>query len=116
MTKNKDYYLGLPYNFMTKRIVDESGSYYWGRVLELEGCFSDGETIEELYSNLSEALELYIETKLEGGFDIPEPTDTEKYSGKFVVRLPKSLHQKLSIEADLEGVSLNQYALYKLSK
>ncbi len=62
------------------------------------------------------AMEGYIETKLENGFDIPEPIQTENYSGKFVVRLPKSLHFKLAMEAEKEGVSLNQYALYKLSK
>jgi predicted HicB family RNase H-like nuclease len=39
----------------------------------------------------------------------------ETYSGKFVVRIPKKLHARLAIEADKEGVSLNQYALYKLS-
>ena len=57
-------------------------------------------------------MEGYIETKLENGFDIPEPIQTENYSGKFVVRLPKSLHFKLAMEAEKEGVSLNQYALY----
>jgi predicted HicB family RNase H-like nuclease len=37
------------------------------------------------------------------------------FSGKFVVRLPKTLHAHLVMEAEREGVSLNQYALYKLS-
>lgn len=40
----------------------------------------------------------------------------EGYSGKFLVRVPKSLHKRLAEEAALEGVSLNQYALYKLSR
>ncbi len=37
--KDKEYYLKLKYNYEIKPIVDESGSYYWGRVLELEGVF-----------------------------------------------------------------------------
>ena len=41
--------------------------------------------------------------------------DNEKYSGKFVIRLPKSLHAKLVREAKKEGVSLNTYVMYKLS-
>ena len=61
-------------------------------------------------------MEGWIETKLENGFSIPEPIDDEKYSGKFVLRLPKSLHKNLAIEAEKEGVSLNQYALYKLAR
>ena len=40
---------------------------------------------------------------------------TPKESGKFVVRLPKSLHQALTIEAREEGVSLNQLIMAKLA-
>lgn len=36
-------------------------------------------------------------------------------SGKFVVRIPKSLHGALASEAKAEGVSLNQLVLTKLS-
>lgn len=38
------------------------------------------------------------------------------YNGKVLLRLPRSLHQKLSKEASIEGVSLNQYLLYKLAR
>ena len=37
------------------------------------------------------------------------------YSVKISLRIPRSLHMALSEEAKKEGVSLNQYALYKLS-
>ena len=57
----------------------------------------------------------WIEIKLEEKLDIPMPVKYNHFSGKFVVRIPKSLHYKLSVEAEQEGVSLNQYALYKLS-
>ena len=40
----------------------------------------------------------------------------EKYSGKLVIRIPRSLHKKLKEEAEAEGVSLNQYMLYKLAQ
>lgn len=40
----------------------------------------------------------------------------KKYSGKFVIRLPESLHVGLSRSAESEGVSLNQYCVYLLSK
>ncbi len=36
-------------------------------------------------------------------------------SGKFVVRVPKTLHASLEVEASQEGVSLNQLALSKLA-
>jgi predicted RNase H-like HicB family nuclease len=109
-------YLELPYNITLRRVKDASGEYYFATVLELDGCMSDGATIEEAYANIREAMEGWIETKLEAGFSVPEPISAEKYSGKFVVRLPKSLHANLAMEAEREGVSLNQYALYKLAK
>ena len=108
-------YLELPYNIVVRHINDESGEYYFVTVQELDGCMSDGATIEEAYTNIREAMEGWIETKLEAGLNIPLPIDTGNYSGKFVVRLPRTLHRRLAIEAEKEGISLNQYALYKLA-
>lgn len=113
--KNVKDYMELPYNYIVQPIKDESGEYFYARVLELDGCQSTGETFEEAYQNLKEAMKGWIETKLENGFDIPLPVGYENFSGKFIVRIPKSLHYRLSVEAEQEGVSLNQYALYKLS-
>lgn len=111
----KDY-MGLPYDYVIKQITDESGKYYYATVLELDGCQSTGETFEEAYQGLKEAMEGRIEAKLENGFEIPLPMNEQSFSGKFVVRLPKSLHCRLAMEAQKEGVSLNQYTLYKLSR
>lgn len=41
--------------------------------------------------------------------------ELEDYSGRLVLRIPRSLHKLLKQEAEIEGVSLNQYMLYKLS-
>ncbi len=109
-------YMNLPYNIVIKKIQDESGSYFYGKVLELDGCQSDGETFDEAYNNVMSAMEGYIETKLENGFSVPVPKGDDEYSGKFIIRIPKSLHRTLALEAENEGVSLNQYATYKLSR
>ena len=50
--------------------------------------------------------------------NLPEPdvrSSREEYSGKFVVRIPKSLHAALAAEAEIEGVSLNQLVVVKLA-
>lgn len=112
---NAKEYIKLPYTRLVQEINDESGHYFYGRILELDGCQSTGDTLEELYESLNEAMEGYIEVKLENDLPIPVPETVNNYSGKFVVRLPKSLHQRLAIEANKEGVSLNQLALYKLA-
>lgn len=39
-----------------------------------------------------------------------------EYSGKLMLRIPKELHQQLAESAKKNGVSLNQYALYKLAR
>lgn len=114
--KDIKYYTSLPYNYLIQPISDESGTYYYGRVLELDGCQSTGETFEKAYNNLLEAMEGWIEVKIEHNDSIPEPIVDDNYSGKFVIRIPKSLHRKLAIEAEQEGISLNQYAAYKLSR
>ncbi|MCM1245912.1 MAG: toxin-antitoxin system HicB family antitoxin [Roseburia sp.] len=108
-------YMELPYTKLVQEVNDKSGHYFYGKVLELDGCQSTGETLEELFKNLNEAMEGYLEVKLENNLPMPVPDSAENYSGKFVVRLPKSLHQRLAIEAEKEGVSLNQLALYKLA-
>ena len=110
----KDY-MKLPYTRLVQEKNDESGHYFYGKILELDGCQSTSDTLEGLYQSLNEAMEGYFEVKQENNLPIPIPTTADKYSGKFIVRLPKSLHQRLAIEAEKEGVSLNQLALYKLA-
>lgn len=65
-------YMNLPYNYVIKPISDESGTYFYGTILELDGCQSTGETIEEVYNDLREAMEGYIETKLSNGYAVPK--------------------------------------------
>ena len=108
-------YLELPYHIVIQHLVDESGDYFFATVQELDGCMSHGDTYDEAFENIQEAMEGWIETKLEGGFPVPVPVNESQYSGKFVLRLPRSLHARLALEAEKEGVSLNQYALYRLS-
>lgn len=108
-------YMKLPYTRLVQEMNDESGHYFYGKILELDGCQSTGDTLDELYENLNEAMELYLEVKLENNLPIPVPERTEDYSGKFNVRIPKTLHQRLAIQAKEEGISLNQLVLYKLA-
>nr|WP_236893743.1 toxin-antitoxin system HicB family antitoxin [Clostridium botulinum] len=42
--------------------------------------------------------------------------DYQDYSGELRVRFPKSLHRDLKETADKEGISLNQYIVYLLTK
>ena len=52
---------------------DESGHYFYGRILELDGCQSTSDTLSGLYESLNEATEGYIEIKLENHLFIQLP-------------------------------------------
>ena len=106
----KDY-MKMPYTRLVQEMNDESGHYFYGRILELDGCQTTADTLNELYVSLNEIMESYLEIKIENQLPIPIPETAEKYSGKFLVRLPKTLHQRLAIEANKEGISLNQLVL-----
>jgi len=116
MNNNVSYYMSLPYTFIVQPHQDEDELYYIGKVLELDGCMADGDTGAQALENLREAMVGWIETKIANGFQIPEPVAESSLSGKFTMRVPKTLHQRLALEAKQEGVSLNQYALYKLAR
>ena len=113
MTKSVAYYLGLPYTIELHQDAEEG---WFVRVKELPGCMSQGDTADDALASIREVLPLWIETALESGYEIPEPRIAEEYSGKFVVRVPRSLHRELVQGAVSEGVSLNQFINVVLSR
>jgi predicted RNase H-like HicB family nuclease len=99
-------YLSEPYSRVL--VPDPSGGYF-AEVLELPGCFSEGDTPEEAIKNVEEAMEGWIAAALDAGQPIPSPAATRGYSGHIALRMPKSLHREAVRRAELDGVSLNQY-------
>lgn len=110
--KPLEYYLGLKYP-VTLEAAPEGG--YFIEIEDLPGCYSQGETVEEALEMIEESRHLWLESAYEDGLDIPLPRDREKYSGKFFIRAPKSLHRKLDQAAKREGVSLNLFLVSTLS-
>jgi antitoxin HicB len=113
-TKDSKYYLSLPYTIILRR--DEDG-FVIARVQELEGCISHGKDETEALSNLHTMKNLWLEDALAAGEHIPEPQpDGPLPSGKWVQRVPRSLHQKLVSLAEQEEVSLNQLVTEMLAE
>ena len=83
---------------------------------DLPGCTSFGDTIEAAVRSLNETKELWIKGRVDAGQPVPAPSQIEDFSGKFVLRIPRSLHRSLDREARRQGVSLNQYILHLLSE
>lgn len=105
--------LARPY---TRELIKNEDGTWFARVIEFVGCMTEGDTAEEAIENLEDAMKAWVEAHLEDHEPIPAPLTTDQYSGKFLMRVPKTLHRELARRADLEGVSLNQYALSALSR
>lgn len=84
---------------------------------DLPGCMSDGETEEEAVKNGRNAFIAVVSALADMGRAIPKPSfspddaTAPEASGKFVARMPKSIHAKLASRAKAEGVSLNALML-----
>jgi antitoxin HicB len=107
MQRPIEEYLTLPYTIEVYRDDSDGEVGYVARVAELPGCMTQADNFAELEEMIQDAMRAWIETAIENGQSIPEPQALDEYSGKFVVRIPKSLHRQLAERASREGVSLN---------
>lgn len=94
------------YPFEIRPLSQDEGGGYLISFPDLPGCISDGETIEDAIMNGIDAVHSWVETAKEFNDPVPEPGSSQA-SGRFVQRLPKSLHARLSARAKQEGVSMN---------
>lgn len=70
VVKDLHYYLSLPYPILFTP-SDEGG--FVVSVPLLKGCLSQGDDLQDAYSMIQEAKELWLEVALESGVAIPEP-------------------------------------------
>ena len=112
--KTIEEYLRLPYRLELIPDIDEGG--FVASYPELPGCLTCGETVESAIANANDAKRAWLEAALADGLEIAEPDSLEAYSGQFKLRIPKSLHKTLAEHSKAEGISMNQYCLYLLTK
>ena len=108
----------IEYRFAIRPLTSEEGGGYLIEFPDLPGCMSDGESIEEALANGAEAKRDWIAAMVAAGRPVPPPRAeaNEGYSGKWVLRTPKSLHRGLAERARQEGVSLNALAVAMLAQ
>ena len=106
-------YIRLPY---TRMLIPELDGSFRGEILELSGCFSIGDTPAEAYQSLETAALSWLEAAMQNGQPIPPPIDVTEFSGRLVLRLPKSLHKKAHRLAQRDGVSLNQFIVTTIAE
>lgn len=95
----------LKYPFEISPLSKEEGGGFLISFPDLPGCISDGSTPEDAIRNGFDAAKSWLETANEFNDEIPEPGESS--SGKFITRIPKTLHARLVARAKQEGVSMN---------
>jgi antitoxin HicB len=95
----------MTYPFEILPLSKDEGGGYAITFPDLAGCRSDGATPEKAIENGRLALADWMAVATEFGDAIPTPFSS--VSGRFVQRVPKSLHRQLVDQAKNDGVSLN---------
>jgi antitoxin HicB len=98
------------YAFVVRPLAVEDGGGYLIEYPDLPGCISDGDTVADAIRNGEDAKRTWIAAMREAGRTIPAPGGDAGYSGKWQMRVPRSLHRRLAERAAAEGVSLNTLA------
>ncbi|MGY4711182.1 type II toxin-antitoxin system HicB family antitoxin [Mycolicibacterium sp. CBM1] len=88
---------------------------YLGLCLEFKGRYATALTAHEAIERVEKLITRELEELAELGMDPPESSTDRRYSGNFMVRTAPVLHQRLTVEAAEQGISLNRWASYKLA-
>lgn len=106
--KTTEEYMKLPYTLTVRWSADDE--LFVARVKEIEGCTGHGGSEAEAIAMLRDNMREWISFCLEAGDEIPLPADSDYLpSGKWLQRVPRSLHKRLVECAENEGVSLNTF-------
>ena len=112
--KNLEYYLSLPYRL--EIVPDTAEGGFVISYPELRGCITVASSLADAAARAEDCKKEWLLSALEEGMEIPEPAELDDYSGQFKLRIPKSLHKALAEHSRAEGISMNQYCLYLLTK
>ena len=103
------------YTHVVSPLSAEDGGGFLITFPDLPGCMSDGETIEAAIENGRDAFISWVSARVDMKKTIPKPVirevNVDNFSGRFVQRVPKSLHARLAMQAKKDGVSLNTFIL-----
>ena len=63
-------------NYKISVVIEKDEDGYYAYCPELQGCYSQGETYEEVIENIRDAIKLHIEDRIDRGEKIPQPEMT----------------------------------------
>ena len=98
-------------------VQEEEDGSWTVLVPDLPGCVSAADTIGDAIELIGDAIDSWMAAATYEARPIPTPTpSSDEYSGRFVVRLPRSLHRAAAKRASREGVSLNTYCVAAITE
>lgn len=106
----------INYDFIVRNISDDPKDPAYEAYIPAFNAYCFGDTIAELEEGVEFMIETEIEDLKKAGKPIPPPDKAKKFSGKFMLRIPPALHERLAIEAKALGESLNGFLEKKLLK
>ena len=104
------------YPFEIRPLTAAEGGGYLISYPDFSECLSDGKTVEQARANGHDALQATIAALKSKNLPVPAPNSGGVASGRFVARVPKTIHAQLAIRAKSEGVSLNALVLAFLAE
>lgn len=99
------------YPFEVRPLSQDEGGGFLVSFPDFAECISDGETVQDAIDNGRDALKATIAALKARKLPVPPPNGGGVASGKFVARVPKTVHAQLAARARAEGVSLNALVL-----
>ncbi len=107
----------IEYDYIVHHITDGHSQGYKALIPAFNSVVF-GDDLVELEKGIALAIEeeIRFRTTTQGNTKpIPKPDSTQTFSGKFMVRVHPSLHEKLSLEAKARGKSLNAHIQDKIA-
>lgn len=89
---------------------------YVASIREYPDCIGQGDTPEKAYNEVMNNFSVLCEFAKETGKDLNLLKTEDEFSGRILLRLPKSLHRQLAWQAENEGVSLNTCIVNSLAQ
>lgn len=105
------------YSHVVSPIPDEEGGGFMFTMPDIVGVMADGATMDEAIADGRDAFESTVSALIDMGREVPPPNLRSQdfapiaASGRFVSRVPRSVHAQLVARAKREGVSLNTLVL-----
>jgi len=104
--KTLEDYMSVVYPITIYPPIDDSG--YFVEIEDLDGCWADGNTLEEAMARIQQSKKVWIECCLEQGWDIPEPSDfrVENAPNRIHLSIEKALYDDICAESHINNVGV----------